>query len=306
MEVLELINQKYDVKITKWKENDVIETDKGLKRVRFWNEYSLLQWHVSWRDECSINPYLITDKMIRTKSNQTEVEYNKGWFTLHDEVTTLSPMIEEEQKWGQLLAKVLNYGLHSSYGEEITSCSFPSLDKYEPLANTFKNFTKDTQKIIYTCFDEAKSRVAKAQYIRKRNKDVTAPLLDSISSLYQARTHNRVLFWQGTMAKPERGYTQFCGFIKEWKRIHGEASLTQVLNEINRSFEMKKNGQLELLLADFLLPWELVELLDSAQHCQSIEECQANYEVFRARWNENQEMIRFLLEWHNEGKANRT
>ncbi len=86
MEMLELLKKQYHWQKIKVINEESIETEQGRKRLRFWTDKELLGWHIEWRDNCGVTPYVLADRMIRSKEQDAALSWKDGWLTVHDEV----------------------------------------------------------------------------------------------------------------------------------------------------------------------------------------------------------------------------
>ncbi|WP_026671507.1 hypothetical protein [Alkalihalobacterium bogoriense] len=297
MELLEKIKQEYGYTTVKQVGKDRIQTNKGIKNVRIWEDERLLQWHISWREECSRPPFIMTDRMIRTINNNMEVPYEKGWLTLHDEVATLSPIRQAEQKWGNLFGHMFQYGLEQdkrklSFVEH--EYFFPSIEQIQQQLHLIAESEK---KLISTCYKEARGRADKASDIIEKNNHVVLPICDPIHSLTQLKEDASVLFFEGTAKNPEIGYRSFSMFVLEWWRKEAESSLFLLLDGISERFELIKSRQLSFLIAELLYPTEYIECVTNIE---DTEKWYKRVDDMKQTWNEKQQLVQVLVEWSNK------
>lgn len=122
MELLDRLKEQYEWQDVKFVNEQLVETELGRKRVRYWTDKALLDWHIAWRDGCSVTPYMQTDRMIRNKDQQAWIDWKEGWLTVHDEVDNSFRLNQSDQKVGQMIGTMIAYGLRAN----------PELDPAKP------------------------------------------------------------------------------------------------------------------------------------------------------------------------------
>lgn len=289
MNFLQVVKNNYGFEKAIWKDQNTIETEHGLKRVLFWEDPYLLQWHIAWRDACSIFPFVLTNRMLRTTDGKTEVHWEKGWFTVHDTVTTLSPMSGAEHVWGMLLGNLISFG--EKYKEKVLEkrWKIPSLKKEE--AMIWKTDLKaDAKNLLNACLKEGINRTKKGKSLIEANKDL--PLLDPLQTPSQGKAVFQMLYWEGTNLPPEKGFHSFVKFLQEWYIKNGETSLICLLNEIERYCPLREHYG-KVLIGEAMLPWELEQFFNNLQKTNS----QRAYEIFVAEWEGKRKFVLLLGKW---------
>ncbi|WP_100405013.1 hypothetical protein [Bacillus solitudinis] len=297
MELLDWIKEQYQWRDVEFVNEAIIETEHGRKRICSWKDKSLLEWHTTWRDRCSVTPHLLMNRMIRNKDQQSFVEWKDGWLTAHDEPTDIFPQQGEEVIWGALLSTMIQEGKKVELAGAKLRDHNPSLEEREDVLNALEIEDKD---LVFSCLMEAKIRQKKAALLREMNHDETLPFFVPISSPQQAKQVFDVFIWCGTDEPPEKSYQPLRTFLGDWLYQHGQASVEDLLNSMYDHGGLTKEQGL-LLLAECLEPTELRRLTSdrgaNEKHVTS-EEVRA----FMKEWNQTKQLVGVLSGWLDKKK----
>ncbi|MBU8905063.1 hypothetical protein [Desertibacillus haloalkaliphilus] len=303
MKLRQLIEKEYELKITKWHDDDLLETDAGKKRIYHWNDQQQLEWHIKWRESCRPTIDVMINRMIRTKSGATHISFEEGWVSLHDEVTTLYPMEGHEAKWALLIGEMLASG--KQWAEEFRESDAPIMTSIEQITSKVDEIVQldEVARLVLkrSCV-EAKNRMAAAERLKKAEDDQPLPLMDPFVSLTQAKQIYNVMLWQATTKRPERGYRSIRLFLEQWLYENGEESLENLITVLHRHIDLT-GQQGELILSECLQPWELDDCLKKLEETRTSAEGLAQFEVFQQRWETSRKLVLLLSRWiDNERK----
>lgn len=293
MDFLQLVKKNYRFHKVERIDETTLQTEVGKKKVYFWKDRKLLDWHIDWRDQCNVHGQILTNRMLRTIDEKADVEWQEGWFTLHDEVTTLAPMKGKEEIWARLLTNLFHFGMeHESYTSLAEKRDLPT---FEEASSTIlkANLPIEKKNILLGCLKESDVRLKKAVNILDNTElDI---VVDPIYSIEQGKAIFDMLYWEGTNERPEKGLRSFAKFLYEWYLNNGAQSTEKLLNEMNRILPMQENFK-KLLIGEMLIPWELDEFLQTIES-SPIEE---NYERFISNWEKKRQLVNLLGKWYVE------
>lgn len=300
MEILQRIKEEYGFNEVVMQENNIISTEVGRKKINFWQDQNLLDWHIKWRDWCNQSPNILTDRVYQTKSGKKEVAWEGGWFTLHDEVTTLYPMTKKEAVWGELFASMITFGEKedSRQIEEEKRKGIPDLLAEQQRIVQSKKLAKNTKKIIYSCIQEGVRTAQKASALLEEQTSAM-PVLDRMDSTKQGKAVFNHLFWQGSACLPKEGFADFVQLLNNWLLENGEASVRKLLEEIDKRCHFKKTYG-KMLLAEALMPWELAAYLSSIEKVEGEERDATElhlFQAFQAKWDARRKLVICLCDW---------
>lgn len=298
--MLRQIEAEYHLENLTWlKEDEIFASDFGKKRIRVWNNKQLLEWHIKWRDEVSKESGMMTDRMIRTKSGAPYIITELGFLTVHDEVDGQYQCKGRESEWGELIAATL------VYGRSINKSNLISIPKKEPSLLTIKNKIRKLQLedqmaklVIEKSYFEAKKRINKAEQITKEFVKEALPVLNPFHSFQDAKEIFFQLYFVCGDAKPVRGYHPLRHLLESWFKHNGKNSTTLLLEEINKSFNLKGEQGL-LLLAECLQPYELEETINKLEKCDEKEVSEIVNRYFES-WECSREIVMIISKWLEE------
>ncbi|WP_227936702.1 hypothetical protein [Alkalihalobacillus deserti] len=257
MELLDWLKGQYQWQKVKFVNEALIETELGRKRLRYWSDKALLDWHIAWRDSCSVTPYMIADRMIRNKDQEAQIEWKDGWVTVHDEVDSSFRPNPSEKKIGRMIGTMIDYGIRANGNVQPTELKEPLFQQVQEYLPSFK---EEQQSLIQSMLKESEVRLTKAKALEAGLKGVPFPLLDPVTSSDQAKMIHQVFIWFGSMDYPERGYYSMRSFLVNCLDRFGKDSLHQMLSELLENESMTREQSI-LLLAECVKPYELDHLV---------------------------------------------
>lgn len=290
MELLDWLKEHYQWQDVKFVNEALIETEQGHKRLRYWSDKALLDWHIKWRDSCSVTPYVLADRMIRSKEQEAALAWKDGWLTVHDEVTDSHFIKERAEEIGMMIGAMIGHGVTTDSTVKPVSQdepAFPQLYAHAPL------FHGSQQSLLTSLLKEAETRMKKANALRERLKDEPLPLLDPITSFKQAKQVYQVLIWYGTMESPERGYRSLCVFLGRWLDAFGKEALEELLSGMYVE-ERVTREQAILLLAECLKSYELDPLVQLMKRNPSDREIEQALQHATREWEQSKQLVQMI------------
>ena len=295
MDLLEELKQQYGWNKAVAINEDIVETDHGLKRIRYWEDQDLLDWHINWRDHCTIAPVVLADRMIRTKDGDSFIPWESSKVTVHDEITQSFSQSENGQVWGTLLGLMIRYGVQSKTKIDAQVIQQPDLVKLEKRLWMFPTTLHAMlQNIVY----EGKIRSKKAKKLRSKYlEEHHLPLLDKVRMDGQAKHIHDMLHWAGTSTYPERGYHSIQIFLRDWLSQHHSAELHTLLDAIEDIYPEFSTAQGPFLLAECLEPYEILPILKLEPQNDSITRIEEVLHTCTVEWEQSKRMVEDLANW---------
>ncbi|WNB93257.1 hypothetical protein [Bacillus sp. NEB1478] len=296
MGIINLLENEYELYGVRWKEEPhVIFTDFGDKRLRYWSEEQLLEWHVKWRDESSKGSSAVPDRMIRTRDGGNAVFDGKHWVTLHD--TADIPFgCEEVGRWGQFIGHLLA----ASIKYENVPCTIdgePALD-YEKCLEKLELYAEGNFHSLNISIAEAKKRIHFAEVLYKKTVRTPRPILEKEISIINGKRIFHFLFYEGGDSKPIRGYLPIRNFMLEWLLQTSPLSMKMLLDEIHSVFSLSDDQGL-LLLAEITMPWELKDCINFLDN-SSLEKMVDGMNKYEKLWEDNRLLLKTVTEWYED------
>ena len=300
MNKLRLIKAEYNLENLQWvKEEEIFQSNVGKKRLRVWQDKQLLDWHIKWRDEVSKESGMMTDRMIHTKTGDPYIISEYGFLTIHDEVEGQYPCKGREAHWGELIAATLFYGcsINKSNVSSIPS-NEPSLVSIKDRIRKLQLKDKMAKAVVEKSYFEAKKRVHKAEQITNEILKSRLPILNQFRSFEDGREVFFQLYYICGEEKPVRGYDPLRHLLESWLTKNGKNSLVLLLEEINKSFNLK-GEQGMLLLAQCLQPYELKEAMEQLESSQE-KEVSEIINRYLENWERSRNLVHILSQWLEE------
>ncbi|ARK31615.1 hypothetical protein [Halalkalibacter krulwichiae] len=253
MELLDRLKEHYLWQEVRLVNEALIETEHGRKRLRYWSDRALLDWHIGWRDACSVSPYMLADRMIRNKDQKAAIEWKDGWLTVHDEVDVSFRNHQSGEKVGRMIATMVKYGLEANPEVTPTSRKQPLFKQLEESVATLQ---EDNRIVVESLLKESAFRMKKAEMLLSSLKEEPRPIIDPLTEAKSSKMIYDVFIWFGSTIEPERGYYSIRCYLLNWLKENGKESLNKLTAEMleNESFTRE---QAILLLAECLKPYEL-------------------------------------------------
>ncbi|WP_144559317.1 hypothetical protein [Shouchella miscanthi] len=290
--MIERIKEEYGFKQASLESKHKLNTEKGIKQICYWEDEACLKWHMEWRDNCSVAPYVMMNRMLRTVEGAAYMEEDNQFISLHDEVPTGQREDQDEKRWGEILGLMIQAGRKDqsmiSLPKELSS-DYPILEQA----------TREQRLFFRTLFQEANHRLTMAKKIVKSD-EMTVPKMDSFTEL-TGSFRGHMLVVQGSVKKPEYGYQSFKAFLKSWYERKDEASLHALLNELDKQAMLTANER-KAIMATVLIPDELDTLLrgSAASNGQAFSEL---IDYLKREWDKTQSFASALAKWLDAKKV---
>lgn len=255
----------------------LIQTEYGHKRIEYWDEFDLLEWHVAWRDTCQQPPHVFVDRMIRTKDGRTAIPYEHQWITVHDHMEGAVPLQLEENReaiWGAFIGNMLAFGEQTPY----------SASTQERLIAPSSVGTGGQWAALVR---EGKKRIQQSEQLTAWFSKLEPPTLPASLSIDRGYSWNGLFFFCPRKEEPQKSYAPLRTFLLFWMEEYGTDSLKRLLDEMD-DFHPLTDGQGYLLLAECLKPYELQGVREGKD--------------VRKEWEKARKLVRELSGWLDEKK----
>ncbi|GAE30206.1 hypothetical protein [Halalkalibacter hemicellulosilyticus] len=299
--LIDFLQENYNWRDVSYMSNELVKTDKGLKRIRYWEDKQLLKWHISWRDHCSDTPYLLMDRMLRTRNQKPYAEHEDGYITAHDEVVDRYPISGQEPIIANTIVSFIQYGLKTEvniFPQRVSKCVYDHLDSYIPYLREDQRMDCDF------LIREGEMREKKADALMELTDSTPLPYLDPMMSTDQMRSVAKVLYWVGTMEVPVVGYEHVARFFRHWYVEEGEQSCIKLMQGVVDQLERE---QLIQILAEMLKPYELndwqINVEDGTIDRETLEE---RFQLVKKEWDISKQLVHIMSKMIDKKKVSVT
>ncbi|MCM3715085.1 hypothetical protein M3202_13435 [Alkalihalobacillus oceani] len=288
MELLDWLKERFAWQDVRLVNEALVETEQGRKRLRYWSDKELLDWHIEWRDHCRVTPFILADRMIRATNKEPALEWKDGWLTVHDEVTGTVPSKEVAEKIGLMIGTMIAFGLETEAAVEPVVKREPL---YAELRESLPILPQEQHAFVSSLVREAAVRRKKAAALESKLADERLPLLDPLHFSKETRHVYQVMIWQGTMERPERGYFTVRSFLESWLEHYGKDGCLELWKGMQTYVS---NEQAMLLLAELLKPYELDSLVTLLETNPTDAAISGEINQLVAKWERSKELVALL------------
>ncbi|KQL57579.1 MULTISPECIES: hypothetical protein [Bacillaceae] len=290
--MIERIKEEYGFKQASLESKHQLNTEKGVKQICYWEDEACLKWHIEWRDNCSVAPYVMMNRMLRTNKGAAYIEKDKQFISLHDKVPIEQREDQEEKRWGEVLGLMIQAGRRDQ-----STFSLPK----EVMGNDpiLEQANREQRLFFQTLFQEGNRRLTMAKKLAKSG-EISVPKMDSFTEL-TGSFRGHMLIVQGSETTPEYGYQSFKTFLKSWYERKGEASLHALMNELDEKATLTSNER-KAIMATVLIPDELDTLLQE----RAISNDQPFSDLIdhlKREWDKTQSFASALAKWLDAKKV---
>ncbi|WP_226656494.1 hypothetical protein [Pseudalkalibacillus hwajinpoensis] len=157
MNLLTLIAEKYGFKELRWVQTpDVIMTHVGKRKVSYWRERDLLEYHLNFRDRLFFNSGIMCNRMIRTLNQEAFIPIDSGFLTVHDFVEDEFAYELFPEMVGYLLSSLIRCGIEQD--DSHTLSPFPYRETVKALS-AVKTLDPESYFLLISLIPDVKKRL---------------------------------------------------------------------------------------------------------------------------------------------------
>ncbi|WP_377888285.1 hypothetical protein [Alkalihalobacillus sp. R86527] len=136
MNITAVLQHKYGFEELNWNHtNFVIETNVGTKKVTYWRDRNLLEYHLNFRDRLFSKSGIMCNRMIRTRDGLPCVQIDQSFVTIHDVIDSSSAIDDDPEFKGFLIASLLEVSKDFPYINQKDRDVFPYKASIESLTH---------------------------------------------------------------------------------------------------------------------------------------------------------------------------
>ncbi|EST13685.1 hypothetical protein [Sporolactobacillus laevolacticus] len=261
----------------------LIETERGFKKIRIWEDEALLKLHLQWRERLVNDRYFI-DRMYVTRSGFPSIRIGHYSVTCHDAPREQASLAENEELWAGLITHLVQV----SRSEPVDDRHFSSSARVHTVFEQAKNMNLqglDLWKMIDACFSSACGRAEQADRLRDpyRFQSKTFLLPDGFSPGTCTRLFDTLFFELG-QSRPADGCRILARFFLNEALANGEQS-------VHKLFQLLKSGGsfdqkiADLVLAEWLEPDEWIWLVNAGIQAHEGQNDDMTLKTFKQLWD---------------------
>lgn len=265
MELLALIAEKYGFREVRWlREPDVMMTIIGKRKLSYWRERDLLEYHLNFRDRLFSSEGILCNRMIRTLNQEPFIPLPQGFLTVHDLVENEYALEQSPEMEGYLLSCLIRAG-----SEEYSQTVFPYRQTIKSLS-AIKTLYPESYFLLIQLIPDIKKRLC----YHKNLLELPVPF--STSAIKE-------VMGQLYFESPDESPVSVCGQLQHqiylWYKQKSESDFIRCFNVLLSGVEEELKYP---LIQTIVAPWEWWECVQSLQNKQD---------------NVNQVMEAFVEKW---------
>ena len=251
MDLLELIAEKYGFKEISWvRKPEVIMTHLGRRKLSYWRERELLEFHLNFRDRLFSKFGILCNRMIRTLDQQAFIPIHQGYLSVHDSVEDELPFDQFPEMEGYLLSSLIDVSLDvNSYHGFST---FPYRETIKALYKV-KTLYPEPYLLLISLIPEVKKRLCPNKSISQ----LSIPLNHSIKEVMGQ------FYFESSDEKPVPVNEVLPKAVHGWYENKGQTEFKQcfkaLFNEVDRETS-------SLLIQTIVAPWDWLACIRSLQY----------------------------------------
>ncbi|MFT8318279.1 MAG: hypothetical protein ABF651_08440 [Sporolactobacillus sp.] len=269
----------------------LIQTERGLKKIRFWEDEHLLKQHLDWRKKLLSDDFFL-DRMYATAMGSPFIRFDRYAVTCHDAPLEFAEVKGNEQIWAEMLAVFLKKSRGPAPYRQRSSVLGQAAFDYAQIEHSGLSGS-ETGKLVSSCFPTVRLRAEKADRLRSPYYSGNQSfILPENFSFENNRFLMGTLFIELGQSKPIAGYPELARFFLHTALEEGEETLTALLEQLSgkRLVDQEMRNR---LLAEWYDPDEWFRLAYTLNPLASLpgpdEESQ-----FRQIWNYKTRLIRLF------------
>jgi hypothetical protein len=237
----------------------IISTEKGLKRIRFWENEGLLKRHLEWRLKL-LTPSFFIDRMYVTVQGFPYIRYDRFRLTCHDAPEEEAVMSGYEALWAEVMHTLLTRSRMPLPVSE--SSLLGTVQTYYEQAERADLFSSHAGKIAQSCYPSVCERAKIADQLRAKHQGRRRSfVLPDDFSFDQIKKLFDVLFINLGQSGPVQGYDRIAGFMQQVLNNQGESVMQALLQLMIEKGGMDQETS-DLIKAAWYEPDEWIYLVD--------------------------------------------
>ncbi|MCO7175519.1 hypothetical protein ACFP7A_01010 [Sporolactobacillus kofuensis] len=267
----------------------LIETERGLKKIRIWDNEAMLKLHLKWREQLVTDRFFI-DRMYVTRSGLPFVRVGHYAVTCHDAPYEVAPIAGHEGLWADLITHLMMRSRSTPVTEEHFSMASHVQNVFEQ-AKTFQVMDHEEWKLIHSCFSSVFTRAEKADHLRESNKhQMKTFLLPEDFSSHSCTQLFDTLFCELGQSQPMDGYRLLADLLLREALEHEEQSVHHLLQHLSRNDAIDQRSA-DLMLAQWFEPTEWVQFVYSTVQKDQGIRTDITVQKFKHVWDQKVRLI---------------
>ncbi|MGB8002109.1 MAG: hypothetical protein WCF60_18715 [Anaerobacillus sp.] len=280
MDVSDVLTNLYGYKFISWLDKpNTFLTQVGKKKLSYWRERDLLEYHLNFRDRLFSEFGILCNRMIRTLDGFPYIQFEEGYLTVHDYIEEQFSEDEYPEMKGYLLASLLGTG-------DLTECPPPynkgSVFPFRQTINALTSIKKshsDSYSLLVSLIPEVKKRLSDTD----QEGLPPLPYLD-----HQLKGVMGQVFFEASDEPPQPAYKIIQRELVNWQHSMNRREVKCCFGAFVNGVDIEMNARVYQVL---IAPWEWRDCILSLQKNSNVDQTMAR---FSEKWEAVRLMIRTL------------
>ncbi|WP_273832625.1 hypothetical protein [Guptibacillus sedimenti] len=252
MDLLVFIAEKYGFKEVSWvRKPEVIMTHLGKRKLSYWRERDLLEYHLNFRDRLFSKCGILCNRMIRTIDQEAFIPIPQGYLSVHDSV--------EEEFAFELFPEMEGYLLSSLIGVSVDVnnydgfATFPYRETLEALS-TIKALYPEPYLLLVRLIPEVKKRLSHNKSISQLSIPISNHSIKEVMGQF---------YFESSDEGPVPVYEVLPKAIHVWYEKKSQDEFKQCFKALLDGVDRETSN---LLIQTIIAPWDWWSCIQSLQY----------------------------------------
>ncbi|MDD9147705.1 hypothetical protein OYT88_03955 [Sporolactobacillus sp. CQH2019] len=268
----------------------IVETERGPKKIRIWNDERLLRKHVGWRMKLISDRFFI-DRMYVTQSGNPFIRIGRFAVTCHDAPPDRAALSGNEPIWAETVSALIAKSRDSIDGHGKPVRVRQRAETIFEQCRQSGLFSGSDGELASACYPSVRERAEQADLLRshysRRSRSVILP---DTFSLGDSRSLLDTLFIELGQSVPGNGYRGLARFFLDGIREGGEESLRSLFLYLQEK-GVPDQETADLIRAEWFDPSEWFQLVDSLPLVSESGQRDRDLKAFKSTWDYKTRLI---------------
>ncbi|MCA0171688.1 hypothetical protein [Bacillus sp. RAR_GA_16] len=253
MDLLTLIAEKYGFRELRWvRQPEVIMTHVGKRKVSYWRERDLLEYHLNFRDRLFFTSGFLCNRMIRTLNQEAFIPIHHGFLTVHDFVEDEFSYEQSPEMEGCLLSSLVRCGIGIEQNDYAFS-PFPYRDTIKSLF-AIKSLYPESYLLLISLIPDVKKRLC-------YHKDIVNGMIPFSS--HSIKEVMGQLYFESSNEAPISVSEALSDEVYLWYERKTRADFTHCFKALLSEVDQELRST---LIQTIVAPWEWLTCIQSLQY----------------------------------------
>ncbi|MCA0992539.1 hypothetical protein [Pseudalkalibacillus hwajinpoensis] len=252
MDVLVIIAEKYGFKEVSWvRKPEVIMTHLGKRKLSYWRERDLLEYHLNFRDRLFSKYGILCNRMIRTIDHEAFIPIHQGYVSVHDSVEEEFAFEHFPEMEGYLLSSLIDVSVDVNNYDGLAT--FPYRETLEAL-RPIKTLYPQPYLLLVRLIPEVKKRLSYNKSISHLSIPISNHSIKEVMGQF---------YFEISDEEPVPVYEVLPKAMYVWYEKKGQEEFKQCFNALFKEIDSETS---HVLIQTIIAPWDWWSCIQSLQY----------------------------------------